>query len=70
MDSGHGGEVGTNSGSVALVERALRKLELKAQVCMSNNVSLATVPRIELTDPVLQLLFYKRVSRILGSASF
>lgn len=30
MDSGHGGEVGTNSRSVALVERALRKLELKA----------------------------------------
>lgn len=41
MDSGRGGKVGIDTGSVALVERALRELEVKAEVCMSENVSLS-----------------------------
>lgn len=48
--------------------KVLGELEVKKETefCMRKDVSLATVTRAELTGPVLQLLFYKPVSRILS----
>lgn len=65
---GAGDEKWIDSGSVALVERVLGELEVKMETefCMRKDVSPATVTRAELTGPVLQLLFYKPVSRILS----
>lgn len=42
------------------------EVKKETEFCMRKDVSLATVTRAELTGPVLQLLFYKPVSRILS----
>lgn len=68
---GEGYEKWSRSGSVALVERVLGELEVIMEVCTRVNVRPAVVKtRVELTGPVLLLLFYNQVSRILSSASF
>lgn len=52
-------------------ERVLGELEVIRKVYTRVNVRPAAVrTRVELTGPVLLLLFYNQVSRILSSASF